>query len=246
VIDCLSLAGPYNNFIVERYSNFSLSARISVAPENANSNAPTPPSDPNRAWVDWIGGAAFGSLVGILVGLSATPVVSVVVTGIVALLAGLFGLSEKVAPGIPTAASRRLAAFGIAAVLVLPLALVARSRELLGPSIASQRESLIQMGFTDSVELRSMLAYLRFGLLPAGTVKPGDPQAAAALRPVFYAESTGTCDRLMRATTPEDRLQALEAGTEKSRTLAHVIRGLPELRQSAALEPASIYLCSVP
>jgi hypothetical protein len=38
--------------------------------------------------VDFFGGASLGALLGLLIGLSTTPVVSIVITGLVALLAG--------------------------------------------------------------------------------------------------------------------------------------------------------------
>ena len=196
--------------------------------------------------IDWIGGAAFGALLSILVGLSATPVVSGVITGLVALLGGLFGLSEKLAPDLPATASRRVAAFGIAAVIVLPFAIGARTRDLLGPSIREQRESLVEMGFTDSAQIRSMLSNMRFGSAPDGSPKPDDGPTVDPNRGILYGNIVDVCDRLAQSATSADRMTALESGPASIKTIARIIGSLPPDQQGSALSPATIYLCGFP
>ena len=209
---------------------------------------PKPPVSPSASTdqpiVDWVGGAAFGALLAILVGLSATPVVSGVVTGIVALLGGLFGLSDKLAP-MSQAATRRLAAFGAAAVIVLPVALAARSHQWLAPSIKSQRAALTEMGFTEAAEMRAILSYVRFGVAPPSAGLATNTTVSQAASGVFYSDLTTTCGLLRTAEAPESRLDALDQGPTNAKTTARLIRRLPAAEQSAALAYAKLYLCQI-
>ena len=201
----------------------------------------TTPTSSANSLVDWIGGAAFGALLAILVGLSATPVVSGVVTGLVALLGGLFGLSEKLAP-MGEAAVRRLAAFGAAAAIVLPFALAARSHQWLAPSIKSQRAALAEMGFEDAGEIRSILSYVRFGVAPQPSALAPNPTVSQAAAGVFYGDLTNTCSMLLRAESAESRLEALDEGTQATKTSARLIRKLSNADQASALGYAKLYL----
>ncbi|HEV7821235.1 MAG TPA: hypothetical protein VGO84_08635, partial [Burkholderiales bacterium] len=123
---------------------------------------------PARRGEDFAGGAALGLFLGTLMGLSATPVVTLVVTALVALLAGVFGLADKLSPTMAAGAARRLIAFGIVATIAMPTAIWVRTHEVLSPSIEQQRQNLQAMGVTDPKEQKEMMQFLRFGITAAG------------------------------------------------------------------------------
>jgi hypothetical protein len=198
---------------------------------------------------DVIAGASLGALMGVLVGLSASPVVSSVVTGLAALLAGFFGLSEKLTKGLPEAAGRRIAAFGLAAVLAAALGVLTRTHDWLAPSVSSQRASLAEIGINDPKEQNEMLRFVRFGVIPAGTsVVPKDSVAAGIVadrRPVLFSASSDFCTSFLRLTNLKDMLTLMDQQTKDIQEVANVIRGLPDDQQDATLKLGRIYLCKV-
>jgi hypothetical protein len=148
---------------------------------------------------DLLGGASLGMFLGILVGMSATPVVSIVITALVALLAALFGLSDKSPFSTSAAGARRLIAFGLSATLFMLTGIALRTHETLAPSVDHQREVLRNIGYADRTkEQTEMLRYLRYGLVPAGTTvnkvlrrSPLWQQSAQLLRRSFEKSLVG-------------------------------------------------------
>ena len=118
--------------------------------------------------LDVAAGASLGALLGLLVGLSGSPIVSSVVTGLVALLAGLFGFSDKISPNPTIAATRRIVAFGLAALIATPAAVYIRTHDWLAPSVAAQRVKLLEIGIQDKKDQDVMLRFLYLGVLPPG------------------------------------------------------------------------------
>jgi hypothetical protein len=215
-----------------------------------NQPAPATPSPQfASARVDIFAGAALGALLGLLMGFSTSPVASTVVTGLVALLAGLFGLSEKLAQTFSTGAARRLAAFGFAAVLVIPAAVWVRAHEILGPSVEEQKQLLVAMGIGDAAEQKNMLLYMRFGFLPSGTTAPAkDAPPIAGGNPFLYADSTNFCDRLTglkAARAPMADFENLYAtwGDHLAK-IGKALSALPAEKKAAAFEAAPLYLCT--
>jgi hypothetical protein len=147
-------------------------------------------------------------------------------------------------------ASRRLAAFGVAAAILTPLALTVRSRELLGPSISAQMESLKEMGITDSKEQREMMKLIRFGVLSSGMVTQSpDHRTAATMGSPLYADTGTVCRDLIAvrgSTVIADRLKPLLDAEGDIRSIAQLISRMPAERQAAALDAAPLYLCKVP
>jgi hypothetical protein len=213
--------------------------------------APDTPAPPPAA-IDWAAGAALGLLLGLLVGLSSSPVVSSVVVGLVALLAAMFGLSDKLPLGLTRTGAHRMTAFALAAALAVLLGLQLRSRWL-APDVAELRRQLAEVEITDPAEQRQMLRFLRYGLLPAGTQAAGkDGESArlavAAALPLLYAEPADFCGPLRRSVgegaAPADLLLQLKAGGEAARRAARAIQALPEAERAGALRAAPAYLCT--
>jgi hypothetical protein len=193
-------------------------------------------------WVDWAGGASLGALLGLLIGLSTTPVVSIVITAIVALLAGYFGISDKLPLGMSLPGAHRLMAFAISATLFAMGGIWVRTHEVLAPSVEQQKAMLRGMGYADnSKEQIEMLRYLRFNLLPTGATAAKDPQRLSG---VLFADPTATfCDDLSRTRTFPDLLVLLSQSQQPLPRLGDRLKNLAAEKQAGALEFAKVSLC---
>jgi hypothetical protein len=191
---------------------------------------------------DWFAGASVGSLLGLLIGLSQSPVVSVVVTAIVALLAGLFGLSGNSPLGLSTAGLRRLTAFGLAGVIFTLGGVAARTHDWLSPTVEQQKAMARAMGYEDRTkEQAELLRYIRFGLLPAGTSAPSGPQARSS---VLYSDLGPTfCADLSRVQNLSDLLLLLSS-SDATRPMADQLRRLSAAQQNNAVEFSKLFLCA--
>jgi hypothetical protein len=202
---------------------------------------PEPSLEAPSEWADWLGGGALGCLLGLLVGMSSTPVVTIIITALVALLAGLFGLSDKSPIKMSGAAVRRLAAFGLAASALIVVGVWLRTHDVLAPSVEQQKQMLRAMGYEDrSKEQTELLRYIRFGLLPAGLTVSKEAQPRSG---VLYGDvPAGFCDGLARIQATPDLLVLLDTEASLRRT-GERIRSMPPDRQAAAVEFAKLYLC---
>ncbi|MEA2841044.1 MAG: hypothetical protein QOF41_2374 [Methylobacteriaceae bacterium] len=196
-------------------------------------------------------GLSLGALLGMLVGLSGSPVVSSVVTGIVALLAGLFGLSEKITSGLTSATARRLIAFALAALVVTPLAVYVRTHDWLASSVSLQRAKLIEMGVTDKKEQLEVLRFINFGILPPGaSAVPKDSPSAGVVtsrQGVLFQAPGNFCTSFLRLldASPNDILTLFDQQSPEMRSIADMIRRLPEDQRKSALDFGRIFLCGV-
>lgn len=216
---------------------------------------PTTPATPTAAppahpRLDVLAGAALGTLLGLLVGLSASPVVGSVVGALTALLAGLFGLSEKLPLGLGAGGARRMAGFGIAATLALLAGLHLRSHQWLAPDVNELKRQIAEVGVTDPAEQRQLLKFLRFGLLPEGAKATAEAGKAAGpgASLLYAAEAPGFCAELRRLqaerASAADLLVHLGTGSEAARRAAASIQALPAPEREAALRVAPLYLCA--
>lgn len=106
-------------------------------------NAPHPSGQsPNvtqtGALVDCAAGSAFGLLLGLLIGLSMSAVVASVVSALVVVMAGFFGLSEKITNTPPLNIARRLGSFSLVASIAVLAAIWMRTHGTLSPPMTEQ------------------------------------------------------------------------------------------------------------
>lgn len=202
--------------------------------------------------VDWLAGASLGLLVGLLVGLSTSPVAAIVVGSLAALLGGVFGLAEKLPSGLVGSGARRLSAFALACVVALLGGVVMRTHHVLSPSAAQLRSQLVEIDITDPVEQKQMLRFLRFGLLPPGDQVTSKAGSSADLnfargQGVLYRESTNFCADLRKMirteSGPEDLLIHLGTGSVSVQKTVPAIRVLSPVEQINALRAAPLFLC---
>jgi hypothetical protein len=201
------------------------------------------------AWLsDSAVGASLGVLLGILVGLSASPIVAGVASGLVALLAGLFGLTDKTGRTLTRGGARRIVAFAMAAAIAALIGVIARTHDWLAPSVKWQRDSMAEIGIADAKEQNELLRFVRFGILPKGmAVAPKDSAAAesvAAHLPFLYAGSAEFCSAFLQLTSVDDRLNLMKQ-TPDTQAMATIISNMPAEQRDAALTAGKIYLCKV-
>lgn len=216
--------------------------------EHTSQSAPVVPrTTPSQ---DYAAGAALGALLGLLIGLSTSPVVSIVITGLVALLGAAFGLAEGKGAGLSRATARRLAAFGLAAVLVTPTAVWVRTHQYLSPSIEDHLAMLQKMEVTEKRTRNDLLLYLHFGIpMPrADGAAPAPPPAnIGPTSSGLYAMQAGFCERLiglkMTGQDSAEYRRLFAGGDESVKKLGFDLAKLPEPQQRAAFESAPIFLC---
>lgn len=192
---------------------------------------------------DCVAGGSLGLLLGTLMGLSATPVASIVITALVALLAGLFGLSESLSLSLSRTAMYRLTAFSLAATLATPCAVWLRTNGVLEPSVERHRAILREIGYPDgSKEQSEALRYAMFGLLPATLTAGKDSQRERA--GVLYGDTpAGLCDDLSRVHNADDLVLVLSRSDAHLRAAADAIRMMPTDQRGAAVQFAKLFLC---
>ncbi|MGV3571440.1 MAG: hypothetical protein ACO1PB_12640 [Ramlibacter sp.] len=202
--------------------------------------------------LDWLAGGSLGLLVGLLTGLSVSPVASIVVGAVAALLGGVFGLAEKASPRLGSAGGHRLTAFALATVVALVAGILLRTHHVLSPSPQRLRAQLADIGIQDTKEQNEMLRFLRFGLLPTGVTPAGKEGKAAeqafhGQQGVLYAEGTSFCASLRTAVRRGDGAAdvsaLLDTGGPAAKRAAVAIRALPATEQAGALRAAPAYLC---
>lgn len=214
----------------------------------------TDPSLPKQAdRADVLAGASLGVLVGLLVGLSSSPVTATVVGALVALLAGVFGLADKIPVGLTGVGARRVMAFSLACSVALIAGVMLRTHQVLSPSTAHIRQQLSDIGISDKVEQMHMIRLLRFGLLPPGAQALGkDGEAAAKViassQTTLYAETSDFCAELQtmlrRSAGTKDLLKHFETGTPDAQRTMRAIAALPDDQQASALNAAPVFLCA--
>jgi hypothetical protein len=143
---------------------------------------------------DIIAGSCLGLLLGISMGLSTSPVIGVVVTGLVAILGAFFGLAEKDDRPFSAAAARRLTAFALVASLSALGSVWLRTHGTLGPTVQEHRKMLAEMHVPDDQQA-ALLVQLHWGLVMSAPAKdesrPDHADSSKAERETRVAVATG-------------------------------------------------------
>ena len=121
-----------------------------------------------------LAGASAGSFLGLLMGLSASPVVATVLGGFAAVLAGFLGITtaktDPPADGTsaisPNASALRVLGFGFSCSFFLLAGIAVRTHDLLAPPLSAQAQAL-NVPLLSSAEQKQLLFYKAFGLSAA-------------------------------------------------------------------------------
>lgn len=132
-------------------------------PALSMSNPSPPPSEPppSGSLLSLFSGAAIGLLVGLLMGLAVSPTVGVIVGGLASSLALILGLNDRY---FSASKAIRIGSFGLACILGAFGGIYVRTHKLLEPSLESQLEEYVALGY-DENEARDFIKLTRFGIL---------------------------------------------------------------------------------
>lgn len=111
-----------------------------------------------QAFAAIFNGLGIGSFLGLLLGLSVSPVVSGVIGTISSLLAILVGLNEKFLDPIK---SLRIGSFGLFSVIGILVGLYIRANNPFAPSLADKMTAYTEIGFTDEEARNFVTGFIR-------------------------------------------------------------------------------------
>jgi hypothetical protein len=200
-----------------------------------------------------------GLLVGILVGLSSSPVVSVVVGALAAGMVTLLGFARPAKDGDPSYADGsavRLGGFGVACSVAVLLGLFIRTHDWLSPSIADQVSEVQKAGFSGE-EARRWVAYKNVGaVLDSGTSRGsngGKDASAAGVRGaealagsvLFASANSSECQNFdtSRYKDVSEHLYSLRQLGGKYAEYAEKISTLDATQQKTVLESLRLLFC---
>lgn len=194
-----------------------------------------------------VAGVSFGTLVGLLIGLSSVPVVASAVAAMLALLVTFFGFVRSEGMMATHTSGARLAGFGLAMAAALVAGIALRSHGTLGPSFEDRvaRFSVKGMPPERAIDLATYEHLgLRMGQLaqvevptkpPLGSAfafnNKGDP-ACATLDGDFYKNV-------------QERLAAMKSKGGAWATFAEIAVGLPEAQALSLANAAFALRCEV-
>ncbi len=205
-------------------------------------------------------GVGLGLLVGVLVGLSSSPVVSVVVgalaTGLTALL-GFARSAKDTEPAHAVGSMVRLGSFGFSCTAAVLLGLLIRTHNWASPSIADQVTEVRKAGYSEEVA-RSWVAYRNIGATsfqfnsPGNIVasngdheKPDGGSAQTAGSVLFNSSGSDECQsfdtRRYKDTT--EHLNALQLLGGKHAEYAKKISSLDAQHQKMVLDSLRLLFC---
>lgn len=165
--------------------------------------------------MNFLAGSALGAFIGLLIGLSTSPITAAVASGLVAILAAFFGLAKDAPSGAPDWL-QRVIGFGLVGMVALLVGLHLRVTDSFGPSLGREVQELVAAGF-DKPDALTIVRFRRFGLVPGGMPARSshEPAALATSAPsarstVLFGASAQTCAELdpRRFADPNEALAA--------------------------------------
>ncbi|MFI5117594.1 MAG: hypothetical protein ACHP8B_12945 [Terriglobales bacterium] len=152
-------------------------------------------------------GASIGALLGLIMGLSVSPVVLTVLGALAAGLLALLGFSDRSnsADAAPPRGTLRVFGFGAFCTLFVVVGIIFRTHDTLAPSIADQESRLSSSGLFSKTEIHQILLLKAFGLSQSTGTKSTDGLQAVAGRsiaassaPVLFASQAEICQVMRR------------------------------------------------
>lgn len=152
----------------------------------------------NDAAQEFGAGASIGMLIGLIMGLSASPVVSTVLGALAAGLLGILGInaggSKEDNNTTRSRGAVRVLGFGFFCATFVLVGILLRTHNTLAPSLAAQDQELASSSSLSKAEQHQILLLKAFGLTVAGgekdsgSLRPaGDRNVAGSSAPVLFA-----------------------------------------------------------
>jgi hypothetical protein len=199
-------------------------------------------------------GVGLGLLVGVLVGLSSSPVVSVVIGALASGMVTLLGFVQVKDESAARAEGSvvRLGGFGVACTAAILLGLYVRTHNLASPSIADQVAEVQKAGYSGE-QARRWVAYKNVGaVLDPGSASESNGHAtpargteAVAGSVLFSGEDSGECQHFDtgRYKDVSEHLYSLRQSGGKYAEYADRISTLDPGKQKAVLESLRLLAC---
>jgi hypothetical protein len=201
-------------------------------------------------------GTGLGLLVGILVGLSSSPVVSVVVGALAAGMVTLLGFARSATndqPSLTEGSVVRLGSFGVACTAAVIFGLFIRTHNWISPSIAEQVSEVQKAGYT-AEEARRWVSYKNIGTSTPGTTSDGSAAsthstgatASVAGSVLFSGANEGECQHFdtNRYKDTQEHLYALRQLGGKYAEYAEKISSLDASQQKTVLNSLRLLFCA--
>ena len=202
-------------------------------------------------------GVSAGSFLGLLMGLSASPVVTMVLGGLSAALTAFLGLS-KAGPDADSSSDSargsalRVLGFGLSCGFFLMTGIYVRTHGVLAPSVASQEQALKSVEAFDAVEKKQLLLYQAYGLteqkpLESNLVKAEPSKSlAGSTAGLLFSSKGDICSILRRSQygTVAEYLHGLDVHGGPYADLANAVKQIPKPQEQDRLaEAMSKILC---
>jgi len=199
--------------------------------------------------VEFGAGSAIGTLLGLIMGLSASPVVSVVLGTLATGLLALLGFAQKSSSTgeiqIPSHNSLRVFGFGLFCAAFLLVGVLFRTYDALAPSLSAQEQKLSSCKTLSAPDVRQILLLRAFGLIANGGAKgpnslelaKGNTIAGGSI-PYLFAGSQEICQVLKRDQYKDvgSYLQALQVhGGEFAKLAALIGRKSPQDQEETSV-----------
>jgi hypothetical protein len=200
----------------------------------------------NASWTSILGGSGVGLLLGMVVGLSSSPVVGAVVGALAAGLLALLGLKEKDVD-LTAVQCLRLGCFGFACCLGVVIGLWLRTSDRLSPRLTEQQQQWKAIGFSDD-ETRKIVLYRSTGLLleplkieAISSVSGG--KTATSLFSVSSGSDICTASDASQFASTSEQVKALKQSGGSFGRLADSLQGLKSADQKHILEVINHWAC---
>jgi hypothetical protein len=200
-------------------------------------------------------GTGLGLLVGVLVGLSSSPVVSVVVGALAAGMVTLLGFVRSAKddqPSYTEGSVFRLGSFGVACTAAVIFGLFVRTHNWVSPSIAEQVSEVQKAGYS-AEEARRWVAYKNIGISTAGAGSDSSASthatggtASIAGSVLFSGANEGECQHFdtNRYKDAQEHLYALRQLGGKYAAYAEKISSLDASQQKTVLNSLQLLFCA--
>ncbi len=204
------------------------------------------------ALANFLGGACLGLLLGLLVGMSSTPVVANVIAAFTAAMIAFIGLRANDSPNSPSdetsrssSALARTSGFALACVASVLLGLFIRTHDLLSPTLADRAKIWEQLGFSPA-ETRAILLYQQANVVPESW-KFSPSEKATTQSSLLYGSEASLCAeaRPERFANTAETLQAWKKfGGIWERTSELIAHNVAPEKQDNAVKEAHQMICA--
>jgi len=205
----------------------------------------------SRVVAEILAGSGIGGIIGLVIGLSASPVVSTILGSISVTLLGLLSFRDREKASDPSSdmatggGTWRIAGFGFACVFTILGGLLIRTHDLLSPRVDVQVKNWESAGF-EATDARKVLLYTRLGVVPKEWLIEEKRQLASVGASVLFAgPSVGDCQDLAenQFKNMTEWLRAFRLKGNAFKQLADSVEALPSEKQMPVLRAVMNIAC---